>query len=229
MSKLDTEEANRRPLAVRQWTFFQRIAARLSQTGLTPNAISVSSTLFALLTAACLVGTAYLAEGTVAQRALWLAAGLFVQMRLIANLLDGMVAIEGGKKSVVGELYNEVPDRISDVAVLVAAGYAATSDARLGFVAAIIALFVAYVRAIGASVGVGQIFTGPCAKQQRMALMTLACLLHGLLPVAWNYQYDGRLGYVALALGMIILGGIVTSVRRLLRIATLMKQITEVP
>ena len=29
--------------------------------------------------------------------------------RLLCNLLDGMVAVEGGKRSKSGELYNDVP------------------------------------------------------------------------------------------------------------------------
>ena len=47
-----------------------------------------------------------------------------IQLRLIANLLDGLVAVEGGKRTPTGELYNEAPDRIADTAVLVGAGYA---------------------------------------------------------------------------------------------------------
>lgn len=33
--------------------------------------------------------------------------------RLLCNLLDGMVAVEGGKRSKSGELYNDVPGLIS--------------------------------------------------------------------------------------------------------------------
>jgi hypothetical protein len=48
---------------------------------------------------------------------------LAVQARLVCNLLDGMVAIEGGKKSAVGSLYSEFPDRIADSLLIVALGY----------------------------------------------------------------------------------------------------------
>lgn len=44
-----------------------------------------------------------------------------IQLRLLCNLFDGMVAIEGGKKSDVGSLYNEFPDRIADSLLIVAA------------------------------------------------------------------------------------------------------------
>ena len=52
-------------------------------------------------------------------------AAVCVQLRLLCNLLDGMVAIEGGKQSPTGMLYNEFPDRVADSLFLVALGYAA--------------------------------------------------------------------------------------------------------
>lgn len=220
----DPRDANRRPLSFRAWRVFAAVAAKLATAGVTPNAISVSSMVFAGIAAACLVGTTYTESFSLEQRVLWIAAGLLIQLRLIANMLDGMVAIEGGIESPIGELFNEVPDRVSDVAVLVAAGYAAASDPRLGFSAAIVAVFIAYVRAIGASVGAGQQFLGLMAKQQRMTLVTLAAALHGLLPATWNISFGAGYGWMAAALVVIILGGAVTAIRRLLRIATLMRQ-----
>ena len=41
-----------------------------------------------------------------------------VQLRLLCNLLDGMVAVEQGKQTPFGVLYNEMPDRVSDSALL---------------------------------------------------------------------------------------------------------------
>ena len=80
-----------------------------------------------------------------ATRWLWLAAAVFIQLRLIANLLDGMVAVEGRKGGPTGDLWNEAPDRISDAAIFIGAGYAAGSASVLGFAAALVAVFVAYV------------------------------------------------------------------------------------
>ncbi len=86
-----------------------------------------------------------------------------------------MVAVEGGRGTHTGPLYNEVPDRFSDILLLISAGYAFSSRPEAGWAAAVVALLVAYVRAIAASVGAGQLFMGPMAKQQRMALLTLVC------------------------------------------------------
>lgn len=44
-----------------------------------------------------------------------------IQARLICNLLDGMVAQESGVKSSLGKIMNEVPDRYSDIILLLGA------------------------------------------------------------------------------------------------------------
>jgi len=57
-------------------------------------------------------------------RILWLVAAGGAQLRLTGNMLDGMVALASGRASKVGELYNEIPDRVSDAAVFIGAGFA---------------------------------------------------------------------------------------------------------
>ena len=57
-----------------------------------------------------------------------LGAAVFIQLGLLANMLDGLIAVEGGRMTKTGELYNEIPDRIADVVFLGAAGYAYQLD-----------------------------------------------------------------------------------------------------
>ena len=88
------------------------------------------------------------------------------------------MAIECDRRSPTGELFNELPDRVSDVLALVAAGYAVTWVGwapELGWTAALAAVLTAYVRALGGSLGLAQDFSGPLAKPHRMALLTAAC------------------------------------------------------
>jgi phosphatidylglycerophosphate synthase len=132
-------------------------------------------------------------------------------------MFDGMVAVRCGKASPVGELYNEVPDRVSDAAILIGLGSAAGSNVMLGYVAAILALFVAYIRSIGKVAGAHQEFCGPMAKPQRMALVTLAAVLMAILPA------DSVRHLPSLALFVIILGAAITAIRRLVRIATALR------
>jgi len=87
-----------------------------------------------------------------------------------------MVAIEHGKQSQLGVLYNELPDRVSDSVLFVALGYA--SDLPwLGWLGALLAALTAYIRVFGAALGFAQDFRGPMAKQHRMAALTAGCLI----------------------------------------------------
>ena len=133
----------RRPLGTRRWPLAIALAGWMARRGVTPNAIS----LFGL--AAGLLGglSHWFTSRGLMPWLFWLLAAGLVQLRLLCNLIDGMVAIELGKGSPLGELYNEIPDRVSDAATLVGLGFAAGSVPWLGFLAAILAVFVAYVRA----------------------------------------------------------------------------------
>ena len=211
--------AGRRPLNSRNWRIFQIAAGRIAQTTVTPNMISVSSVMFAAIAGICLVATSYCQSGG-ALAAMYLLAAGGMQLRLVANLLDGMVAVEGGKRSPVGVLYNEVPDRISDSLILVGAGYSLVSRPELGLMAAVVAVFVAYVRAIGSSAGTGEVFAGPMAKPQRMALLTGGCIVCAL--VSWMQWGDGgswQSHVMGTVLGLIIVGGMITAAVRLRIIA----------
>ena len=91
-----------------------------------------------------------------------------------------MVAIEGGKQSPLGMLYNEFPDRIADSLLIVALGYV-ISLPWIGWLGALAAMATAYIRVFGGALGLAQDFRGPMAKQHRMAVMTAGCLDRGYL------------------------------------------------
>ncbi len=130
--------------------------------------------------------------------AFFLLAAVMIQGRLLCNLLDGMVAIEGGRKSRLGPIWNEVPDRLSDAAALVGAGYALGGVAWLGWLAAVGAMMTAYVRAIGAANGAGEAFVGVMAKPKRMFVMTVTC---GIAAVGFVDVMPWALGLIALGCG----------------------------
>ena len=164
--------------------------------------------MLATAAAAALVATRYTDHGW--SRAMWLLAGLAVQGRLLCNLLDGMVAAERGSASRLGEIFNEVPDRYSDAAILVGLGYAAGGLPALGWAAALAAVLTAYVRAVGKGLGLASDYRGPMAKQQRMVLVTLLSVIGLVVPTV---EKDYRLA--AWTAGIITAGAAVTAVRRL--------------
>ena len=208
----------RRPLASRDLTIVQNAAAWLASREISANAISLASIGFAALASICLAGTAW-TDGRQARALFVLAAG-FIQLRLLANLLDGMVAVGSGKASPVGELYNEVPDRAADTMILIGAGFAAGGAPVLGYAAALLAVFVAYMRALGSSLGASALFIGPMAKPQRMATITAACLYSACVPADWPGGVAGGVcGAMSIALALIAAGAALTAVRRRRRIA----------
>jgi phosphatidylglycerophosphate synthase len=171
---------------------------------------------------ACIVAGIALGMTSIADyRVLWLVAALGAQLRLTANMLDGMVAIASSRTSKTGELYNEVPDRISDAAVFIGAGFAWGGNVTLGYLATILAIFTAYVRAAGKIAGAPNEFCGPMAKQHRMLVITLICLYAAITPRSWQMisVRDSQIGLVTLGLAAIVIGCVITVIRRVGRIA----------
>ncbi|MGC1547503.1 MAG: CDP-alcohol phosphatidyltransferase family protein [Rhodanobacter sp.] len=199
------DETSRRPIRARGSHWAQRSATMLARSAITPNQISVASALFAAAGAAFLI-----------YWPTWiglLLCALCVQARLICNLLDGMVAMEGGKKSAVGALYNEFPDRVADSLLIVALGYAC-GQPWLGWLGALLAALTAYVRLAGGSLGQPQDFRGPMAKQHRMAVLTAACVF-GAIERIWL----GSHWTLLIAAGLIAIGSALTCVTRARAIA----------
>lgn len=88
-------------------------------------------------------------------------------------MLDGMVALETQSASAAAELYNKIPDRIADVSTLIGLRYEPEVKSHSSG-ADCLAVFVAYVRAMGKVTGVHQEFCGPLAKPQRIVPSQLA-------------------------------------------------------
>lgn len=187
MSTIQHED--RRPIKVRAAQWSRKAAAYLADADITPNQISLASIGFAA------VGAALLFIGGWAV----LLAAFCIQGRLLCNLFDGMVAVEHGKGSVLGPVFNEFPDRIADSLLLVAAGYAAGSPAW-GWLAALAAALTAYVRVYGAACGLGHDFRGPMAKQHRMSVLTAACLIAPMSILDSNVLYGAVVTIAVLSL-----------------------------
>lgn len=206
---------DRRPIAARNLGWFRVAASSLARAGVSANAISCLSVVFGVAAGAALFFTARRPEWACA---LWIAAASLVQLRLLANLFDGMVALETHTASKVGELYNEVPDRLSDTAVLVGLGYAAGGHVLWGYGAALAAMFTAYVRTTGRAAGAPMDFCGPMAKQHRMFLVTVVAIFCAAAPPEWRTIPAPPMGVPEAALLVVTAGSILTALRRLWRI-----------
>lgn len=208
----------RRPITSRGAGWAQRLAHGFVRLGVTANTISMAGMGAGILAGAALAATGFWPDQA---RFGWILGAALIQVRLLANMLDGMVALETKTASPVGELYNEVPDRVSDAGVMIGLGYAAGGEVVLGYGAAGLAIMVAYVRAMGKVAGAHQEFCGPLAKPQRMFFITMAALYSGLAPRSWPGQPSSPDGH-GIAFGLLvflIVGCSLTIVRRLWRIS----------
>ncbi len=197
-----SENDVRRPLKIRGVRIVKSIAQSLSRRDITPNQISIASIFFAILSALCFLLFSYQNSGW-----LLILAALFIQLRLLCNLFDGMVAVEGGKSSPSGELFNDIPDRITDPMILIAAGYAiniVSWAAEVGWCAGLFAVMTAYIRTLSASIGAPVDFKGPMAKQHRMAVLTVACVITVIEMLILNSHYLLLLGLIIIAVGSVI-------------------------
>jgi hypothetical protein len=119
---METETA-RRPLKTRQAAWANQLAQMLVKLHVSPNAISVTSIFFAAGAGVALYFSSQVAGGERALMLILAVAG--IQGRLLCNMLDGMVAIEGGRQTKSGEIFNDLPDRVADALIFICAGYAA--------------------------------------------------------------------------------------------------------
>lgn len=218
---------DRRPISQRSHGWAKALTRALVKANITPNFISFTSIVFAALGGLCFYALGH-ATNAGDRTMLCIGAALFCQLRLLANMMDGMVAVEAGKGSPDGAIWNELPDRFADIAILVGAGYgvAATDmfDATLGWAAALAAVMTAYVREVGKSAGAPADFSGPMAKPHRMFWMTVFALLSIFDPqlgpgaaaiLDWGAVNDtGKGVFIAFALWLVLLGSILTTFSR---------------
>jgi phosphatidylglycerophosphate synthase len=201
---------SRRPLASRNAGWARALATALAKARISPDAISAASIVFAAGAAASL---------------LWLPApvgpllcAVGVQLRLLCNLLDGLIAVEGGRAGPTGPLWNELPDRVADSLLIIALGHAAGTP-MVGWAGALLAALTAYVRTTGGALGFAQDFSGVQSKPRRMFVMTLACAVASTGPW-WSYAASA----LPLAAWVIALGAALTCATRTARLARQLRE-----
>lgn len=216
---------DRRPLRIREIGPWKPIAHHLAGSWITPNTISA----FGLLAGAA-SGLLLAATGCplYASQAWWLGllAVLAIVLRGCCNILDGVLAVETEAASPVGTLWNEVPDRLSDAATLIGAGYALGGSSIMGWAAALAAVLTAYIRAQTCLAGAPMDFRGPMAKPARMAVLAIAVLWTSLAPASLRPAFgpEGQYGVVAVSLAVIVAGCLVTMLRRLRAAAAALRE-----
>ncbi len=207
--------AERRPIATRNARWAAATAQALARSRITPNMISQASIVFAAL-----AGLAFWASAqavALGAAVLLILGALGCQLRLLCNLFDGMVAVEGGKSAPDGPFWNEAPDRFADIAILVGAGLA-LDQPTLGFAAAAAAVLTAYIRELGRAEGAPVDFSGPMAKPQRMAAITAGAVLGAVEILTTGTQWA-----LTVTLWAVAVGAAFTALRRSARLIAHLK------
>ena len=208
---------DRRPLASRNTGWAHKATEKLAQTAITPNQISIGSMVFAAIAGLLFYMSG--AGGALAdpisggvRATLLLLAAFACQCRLLCNLFDGMLAVEAGRRTADGLAWNEFPDRYADILIFIGIGYG-IGWPSLGWAAACFSVLTAYTRELGNAVDAGADFSGPMAKQHRMATVTVASIIAAIVSVVTPIsQYAGAV--MTIALVVVAIGALITSVRR---------------
>ena len=201
---------SRRPLTTRSAGWAKALAAALARARVSPDLISFISIPIAFAGMAALLHV--VGPGGP------LLCALAVQLRLLCNLLDGMVAVEGGLGGPTGPLWNELPDRIADSVFIVALGMAA-GEPILGWAGALLAAVTAYIRTTGGALGFAQDFSGVQSKPKRMFVMTVGCLVAAAWPW-WAEAWHALL----VASWIILVGSAVTCVTRTVKLSRQLRE-----
>jgi len=218
MNSKEFKAGDRRPIPARDLSISKQVATWLANAGVSANGISIFGMIAGLAAGLAIAGTSFWREHFTL---LYVAGAILILIRLLSNMFDGMVAVIHNRPNPLGELFNEVPDRISDAAILVGCGYSINSSPEAGYWAALFAVLTAYIRAIGKASGAPQNFSGPLAKQQRMFLCIATCLLCAFMPTAliWVESAEGLSGMnqsvMVPVLWFIAAGSAFTCIRRL--------------
>jgi len=120
-----------------------------------------------------------------------------VLVRLLLNLMDGLVARQLGLASAWGEAKNEFGDRLADAAIFLGLAFGGYADARLAALALALILCVSYLGILGKALGGPRVYGGIFGKGDRMislALFTFYPLFSGNLA-----SYNWYLAFAAVA------------------------------
>lgn len=126
-------------------------------------------------------------------------------LRLILNLLDGQVARLGGTARPMGEIGNELADRIGDVLAIGGLAFVAGVGPVPTACAVVAALLASYAGIAARAAGAPRQYGGVMSKPARMIVLA------GAAPLAW---LTGRPEVLLAAAWLIAVGAVLTLVQR---------------
>ncbi len=184
------QPSSRRPIASALRRTAEGAVRVCVRRGVHPDMVSYLSIAASLGAAACFCRAS-------AHPWLLLVGPLLCYLRLWFNMLDGMVALAAKSASHRGEIINDLPDRVSDVAIFVGVAHSGLCSPISGYWAAILALLTAYVGILGQAVGARRSFAGIMSKPWRMVTLHVGAWIAWLV-LAWNEGTSRALSWTVL-------------------------------
>ncbi|MEA1907848.1 MAG: CDP-alcohol phosphatidyltransferase family protein [Euryarchaeota archaeon] len=151
------------------------LANLLSRAGVTPDATSVLSLIFA-------AGAGVLYTISCGDRTIALAAGVLVLLNGIADAMDGEIARIAGTAGIRGDFLDHVIDRYADVFIICGIFFGEYIDWRIGVAAIVGTLLTSYLGTQAQAVGLGRHYGGILGRADRLVLIMLASLIYFLYP-----------------------------------------------
>jgi CDP-diacylglycerol--glycerol-3-phosphate 3-phosphatidyltransferase len=142
---------------------------RLAATGVSPDTVTLAAIPVALVAAACLLASP-------SAPATLLAIPLLVGLRLVLNLVDGNLARRTGRIHPRGELFNELGDRVADIAFLAPVAFLPGALPVVVLLGVMTSLLASYVGVTARAAGGERIYRGVLSKPGRMALLAAASI-----------------------------------------------------
>jgi CDP-diacylglycerol--glycerol-3-phosphate 3-phosphatidyltransferase len=143
---------------------------RLARAGVTPDQVTLAA-----VPVAVVAGASLLASTTIP--ALLLAVPLLAVVRIVLNLIDGNMARRTGRIHARGELYNEVGDRLADIAFLAPAAWLPGALPHIVLLGVLGGVMASYVGITTKAAGGERIYRGILSKPGRMALLCATCVV----------------------------------------------------
>ena len=137
----------------------------LSAAGITPDQVTLAAVPVAVAGGACVLASR-------AVPALLVAVPVLAVLRLVLNLIDGNMARRIGTTHPKGELYNEVGDRVADVAFLAPAAFLPGAWPQAVLLGVLGAVLASYVGITSRAAGGPRLYSGVLSKPGRMALLS---------------------------------------------------------
>jgi CDP-diacylglycerol--glycerol-3-phosphate 3-phosphatidyltransferase len=139
---------------------------RLAAAGVTPDQVTLSAVPVAVLGGACLLLSP-------AVPTLLLAVPLLVALRILLNLVDGNMARRTGRTHPRGELFNELGDRVADIALLAPVAWLPGALPEVVLLGVLVGVLASYVGITARAAGGERIYRGVLSKPGRMALLVV--------------------------------------------------------